>query len=119
MKRLPAAEYQRSRGMRPDSDGNLTTPHADKVPHEESYHDEIDDDGEAGLFSQESRTIAEHEANEDDFAQAGDGQDKRTNRRVECSVDQHRPYEHDQSTPVAHDNLGHRTLERFSKRGVK
>lgn len=50
------------------------------------------------------------------FADASNYEDKRSDVRMICPVDQHRPHEPDENTPVAHDDLGQRAVQRFSER---
>jgi len=95
----------------------LTTSHADQVADEERYHYQIDRDGETSLVPEVPPAMGENEANENQLAQAGYGQDEWAVRWMERSVDQHRSDERDQRAPIKYNDLCDWTFQGLSEGG--
>src|SRR5712691_9175507 len=100
--RVKAARWWRKakKGVIADESGSLgsdsrRTAHPHQVNH----------DGEAHLVAEKLPTVHQHQADEDQLAQARDGQNQRPTRRIVGAVDQHRSHDRDQRAPVAHHDL--------------
>src|SRR6185295_1094775 len=106
-------------GLRKGLNSDLCGAGAQQIPGKQHDPQQIDGNGNARLLAEIATAMGEHEAGEDELAGAGNRQHERTHGRVEGAPDQYQADQRDQRAPVAHHDLGERSVQRLAERRMQ